>query len=94
MPTYEYRMFPPMAAIVDDLGRKNVNTKEALRIGSFGWSGGAQRELDQILERYSMNWNMMEPVEFKGCPTESDLEEIRNRSAQLAKRVKERVNGN
>ena len=94
MPTYEYRMFPPMAAIVDDLGRKNVNTKEALRIGSFGWSGGAQRELDQILERYSMNWNMMEPVEFKGCPTESDLEEIRNRSAQLARRVKERVEKN
>ena len=91
MPTYEYRMFPPMAAVVDDLGRKSVSNKEAFRIGSYGWSGGAQRELDQIMERYSMNWKMVDPVEFKGCPSESELEMIQKRSAELARRVKDRV---
>lgn len=89
MPTYEYQMFPPMAAIIDELGRKQVKGKLALRTGSFGWSGGAQRELDDILARQKMNWSFLEPVEFRGAPRAEELQLIRERGRELARRVKE-----
>jgi len=89
MPTYEFKMFPPMAAVVDELGRKTVTNKLALRVGSFSWSGGAQRELDEIIEHQKMKWQFLEPVEFKGAASEEELQLIRERAAELARRVKE-----
>ena len=56
MPTYEYKMFPPMFAVVDELFKKKVQNRIALRIGSFGWSGGAQKELDELIERHKPGW--------------------------------------
>lgn len=89
MPTYEFQMFPPMATIIDELGRKTVKNKLALRVGSFSWSGGAQRELDEIMERRKMGWQFLEPVEFQGAPGEEDLELVRQRGRELARKVKE-----
>ena len=91
MPTYEYKMFPPMAALLEELGRKKVLNRHAFRFGSYGWSGGAQKELDEIVTRYRMGWNFVEPFEFKGKPTEADLEEIRERCRDLAWNVKQAV---
>jgi len=88
MPTYEYQMFPPMAAVIDELGRKQVRNKLALRVGSFGWSGGAQRELDEIVARQKMHWQFLEPVEFRGAPAAEELELIRRRARELARQVK------
>ena len=47
MPTYEYRMFPPMAHVIDLLDRSHIKNRLAFRFGSFGWSGGAQKQLDE-----------------------------------------------
>lgn len=90
MPTYEYHMFPPMAAVLEDLGRKGVVNREAFRFGSYGWSGGAQKELDEIMNRLKMKWNFIEPLEFRGAPTEKDLAILRERGRDLALRVKKR----
>jgi flavorubredoxin len=89
MPTYEYKMFPPVAAALDELGRKKVVNRKAFRFGSYGWSGGAQKELDEIITRNRMNWDFLEPVEFKGAPSEEELELIGERLKTLAKEVKE-----
>lgn len=92
MPTYEYKMFPPMAAVLEELGKKKVQGRKAFRFGSYGWSGGAQKELDEIMSRYCMNWDFIEPVEFKGAPREEDLHLIGDRVKELVKIVKESVN--
>ena len=92
MPTYEYKMFPPMAAVLEELGKKKVQGRKAFRFGSYGWSGGAQKELDEIMSRYCMNWDFIEPVEFKGAPREEDLQLIGDRVKELVKIVKESVN--
>jgi anaerobic nitric oxide reductase flavorubredoxin len=89
MPTYEYKMFPPMAEVLDELGRKSVTGRQALRLGSFGWSGGAQRELDEIMERHKMGWSFLEPVEFKGAASEEHLKLLFDRGRELARKVKE-----
>jgi anaerobic nitric oxide reductase flavorubredoxin len=91
MPTYEYKMFPPMAAVIDELGRKTVKGKLALRVGSFGWSGGAQKELEEIIERQKMDWTFLESVEFQGYPSEENLQLIRQRANELARQVKEKA---
>lgn len=91
MPTYEYKMFPPMAAVLDELGRKKVQGRKAFRIGSYGWSGGAQKELDEIMDRHRMNWEFLEPVEFKGSPKEEDIKLIGEQVKLLINQVKEVV---
>ena len=93
MPTYEYKMFPPMAAVLDEIGKKKVLNRKAFRFGSFGWSGGAQKELDEITTRLKMNWEFIEALEFKGKPTASDIETIKTRAKELAKLVKDTVAG-
>ncbi len=92
MPTYEYKMFPPMAAALEELGKKKVFGRKAFRLGSYGWSGGAQKELDEIMNKYCMNWDFIEPVEFKGAPREEDLILIEDRVKELVKEVRSMVN--
>lgn len=83
MPTYEYKMFPPMAAVLDEIGKKKAYGRKAFRFGSYGWSGGAQKELDEIAERYKLGWSFISPYEFKGRPTAADLEIIKTRVMEL-----------
>lgn len=88
MPTYEFKMFPPMAAVLEELGRKKVYNRKAFRFGSYGWSGGAAKELDEIMTRLSMGWEFIEPVEFVGTPTDEDLALLEERVKQLVQEVK------
>ncbi|NLY85687.1 MAG: FprA family A-type flavoprotein [Tissierellia bacterium] len=92
MPTYEYKMFPPMAAVLEELGKKKVFNRKVFRFGSYGWSGGAEKELCDIVSRYCMNWEFLESVEFKGRPKEEDLKLIEERVKDLVKIVRKTVN--
>ncbi len=83
MPTYEYKMFPPMAAILEEIGKKKAQGRKAFRFGSYGWSGGAQKELDEIAERLKLCWTFIEPHEFKGKPSIGDLQIVRNQVKAL-----------
>ncbi len=91
MPTYEYKMFPPMASVLEELGKKKVHNRIAFRFGSYGWSGGAQKELDAIMERYKTGWEFLEPVEFKGSPAEADIDRIQTQCRRVAAAVNEAV---
>ena len=91
MPTYEYKMFPPMAAVLEELGNKKVQGRKAFRFGSYGWSGGAQKHLDRIITECKMNWDFIEAVEFKGNPREEDFKLIEDRVKELVGKVREAV---
>lgn len=93
MPTYEYNMFPPMATVLDELGRKKVAERKCFRFGSFGWSGGAEKELQEIMERRKMKWEFLPSVEFKGAPTESDLNIVTERIGDLVSMVSASIRG-
>lgn len=75
-PTYEYKMFPPVAHALDELGRKKINGKDALFFGSFGWNSGASREFLNIVDTYKMKWNVVNTIEFEGKASEKDIESI------------------
>lgn len=87
MPTYEYKMFPPMAHILDLFERKHFTGKKAFRLGSWGWVGGAKKEYDARIEGFK--WENLESVEWQGVPSAADLELLKARGAELARQVKE-----
>lgn len=90
-PTYEYKLFPPVAEALSEFGRKRISNKVALRLGSYGWTGGAERELHEIIERYNMKWDLADSVEFEGMPKEEDLKKIEVKVLELIERMKEKV---
>jgi flavorubredoxin len=86
MPTYEYAMFPPMAYVIDIFKRKHIFNKKVLRIGSWGWVGGAKKDYEAAIA--SLRWESLESVEWAGYPGESDLILLEQRGRELAKAVK------
>jgi flavorubredoxin len=70
-PTYEGGLFPQMAQVLDMAERKGVRNKKAAYFGSYGWSGGAQRELKKLLD--GLKWDLVDTFDFVGTPTEEEL---------------------
>ena len=89
-PTYEYKLFPPVAAALNELGRKKITGKAVFRFGSYGWSGGAEKELSEIMERNNMKWDFLESVEFEGAPKEEDLMKVEAGILALIEKMKEK----
>lgn len=87
MPTYEYKMFPPMYAVLDILERSHVMKRKAFRFGSYGWSGGAQKQFDEFTA--AMKWDCLGAVEFQGAPRKKHHEEAYEKARELARKVKE-----
>lgn len=87
MPTYEGKMYPPTASVLDMFSIKHVWNKEVFRFGSYAWSGGAQRDFDNRTEK--MKWNCIEPLEWMGEPTEADKTAAYEQGKKLAIKVKE-----
>lgn len=87
MPTYEYKMFPPIAAVLNMFNLKHVLNKTVFRFGSFGWSGGAQKDFDAVTE--NMKWSFIDPLEWKGKASDDVHKQAFERGAELARRIKE-----
>ncbi|GAB6277307.1 MAG: FprA family A-type flavoprotein [Rectinema sp.] len=86
MPTYEYRMFPPMAYVLDIFERKHIYQRKALRIGSYGWVGGAKKEYESKIA--ALKWDSIDSAEWAGAPSEDMAQLLRERGRELARRVK------
>jgi len=74
MPTYEYKMFPPVAHAISELQTKRVIKKQVFRFGSYGWSGGAQKDFMTKTEK--ANWDIVGHYEWQGAATAADHEAI------------------
>ncbi|MDR1373553.1 MAG: FprA family A-type flavoprotein [Treponema sp.] len=85
MPTYEYAVFPPMAYVLDLFRRKHIANKTVLRIGSWGWAGGAKKEYDAALAGFK--WNNLESLEWAGCPAEAEYTALEERGRALARAI-------
>jgi flavorubredoxin len=86
MPTYEYKMFPPMAHVLDLFERKHFTGKKVLRLGSWGWVGGAKKEYEERIANFK--WTNVESVEWQGVPAAADLATLKERGKDLARLVK------
>jgi flavorubredoxin len=85
MPTYEYAMFPPMAYVLDIFRRKHIFGKTVLRIGSWGWVGGAKKEYEAAIE--ALKWESVPSMEWAGAPTAQELAVLEERGKELARSI-------
>ncbi|RLC62491.1 MAG: FprA family A-type flavoprotein [Chloroflexi bacterium] len=86
-PTYEGSLFPPMAQVLDMAATKRIRNKKVARFGSYGWSGGAQRHFERLIE--PLKWELTDSFEFTGGPTEEDLRRCEEFGAGFARFVKQ-----
>ncbi|MFX0007315.1 MAG: FprA family A-type flavoprotein [Promethearchaeota archaeon] len=86
-PTYEYSMFPPMKYLMELLKKKHIWYKKALYFGSYGWSGGALKDFNNLSE--AMHWDIQEPLTFNGHPTGDQLDKGEKLGQELAIQIKE-----
>ncbi|MEI6158008.1 MAG: flavodoxin domain-containing protein, partial [Atribacterota bacterium] len=70
-PTYENELFPSMAYVLDIALRKGFQNKKAAYFGSYGWAGGAIRELEKTCE--ALQWGLTDSFVFPGGPTPEAL---------------------
>jgi len=87
-PTYEGGMFPPMVDALHMAKHKRIFNKRAAYFGSYGWSGGARRDFNELTE--ALRWEVDEKMvwEFKGGAPPNLLregEEFGYRFAELLK---------
>jgi flavorubredoxin len=85
-PTYETKLFPPMAYVLDMATYKRIIHKDVARFGSFGWSGGAQRDLEARVEK--LKWRLFDTFEFVGGPTPEDYEKGEELGRMFGKHLK------
>jgi flavorubredoxin len=85
-PTYEGGLFPPVAQVLDMAAQKRIRNKKVARFGSYGWSGGAQRDFERIIE--PLKWELVDYFEFIGSPTEEDLRQGEEFGARFARHTK------
>ena len=71
-PTYEGRIFPGMAQVLDFAASKHLPPRQAAYFGSYGWGGGALRQLTEKLA--SLKWDLTDSLEFIGRPTADSME--------------------
>ena len=89
--TYEYKMFPPVAHAIDELGRKKITGKEAMYLGSYGWNSGALKDFQKIMDNLNMKWTLVESVEFEGTPKKEDFKKIEEGIYTLILKMKDKV---
>jgi flavorubredoxin len=75
-----------MAYVLDIFKRKHIFGKTVLRIGSWGWIGGAKKEYEAVIE--SLKWTSIESQEWPGFPTAEDLAALEAKGRELARLVK------
>lgn len=78
-------MFPDMMNVLMMADRKRVGNKKAAYIGSYAWSGGAQKDFESMAEK--MEWDVINSIGFIGGPGETDLDRARELGVQLAQAV-------
>lgn len=85
-PTYEVSLFPPMAEALNMAARKHIKNKIAAYFGSYGWSGGALKEVRKIIE--PLQWNLVDTFEFMGAPTSEQIKKAEEFGVRFAEAVK------
>ncbi len=81
-PTYENALYPLVAQVLELARVKRIRNRTCFRFGSYGWSGGAGRHFEQLVE--PLKWNLWDTFEFQGAPTEADLRKGEAQGAAFA----------
>lgn len=86
-PTYEVSLFPAMKHMLNEAAIKRITNKKAAYFGSYGWSGGALKDVKSIVE--PLKWELTETLEFLGAPTEEEWNKAKELGSRFAQSLVE-----
>ncbi|MEM2145367.1 MAG: flavodoxin domain-containing protein, partial [Candidatus Jordarchaeaceae archaeon] len=86
--TLNMTMMPALRGILEFIkGLRPPGTKIAAAFGSFGWGGGAVKNIIEVLKE--MKFEVVEPgLQFKWVPKEEQLKQCYEYGKQLAQKIK------
>jgi anaerobic nitric oxide reductase flavorubredoxin len=85
-PTLNNNLFPSVAAFLAYIKGLRPKERVAGAFGSFGWSGGAAKQVDAELR--TLGLDVVDPLEIKFVPDEADLAVCTEYGREIARRVK------
>jgi flavorubredoxin len=85
-PTLNNGMFPTVGAFLTYIKGLRPKNRVAGAFGSCGWAGGAAKQVDAELRELGLD--MMEPMEIKYAPTETQLGACVELGREVARRIK------
>jgi flavorubredoxin len=85
-PTYEVSLFPPMAQVLSTAAHKRIKNKKTAYFGSHGWSGGALREIQNIIS--PLKWDLLDTFEFVGSASPQELKKAEEFGKKFGQAVK------
>ncbi|AKI97549.1 FprA family A-type flavoprotein [Kosmotoga pacifica] len=87
--TYNMELFPPMKQLVSALENRMMKNRYVGVFGSYSWSGGALKELEEFANRNNKDWTLVEPViEALHSPNDEDLQKCELLGRNMAKAIK------
>jgi len=86
-PTHDLKPFPTLAYLTDLLADKMLRNRIVGIFGTYGWSGGCVKGLQDFAEK--MKYDLIEPVvEARFAATGDDLERCHQLGRNIARRVR------
>jgi len=86
-PTYERKIFPLVANLLNLAVLKEIRHKKTAYFGSCAWGGGALKQFNSMLEE--LKWEPVGALDFKGGPSGELLEKGKELGSSLARAVKD-----
>lgn len=86
-PTLNNSMFPTVSAFINYVSGLKPKNKLWASFGSYGWSGGAVRNINKLL--HEVKFEVLEPsLQIKFSPTNEELQECRKFGKTIAQKIK------
>jgi len=84
-PTMHNSLFPPVAGFLAHLKELKPKNKVAVAFGSYGWGGGATKEINKVFEE--LGFEVLEPLNVKFRPTKEELQKAYDLGLKLGERA-------
>jgi len=85
-PTMHNTVFPPVAGFLAYMRGLKPKNKIGVAFGSYGWGGGATKEINRFFEE--LKFDVLEPLQIKFRPTQEEFEKAFKLGAELAEKIK------
>lgn len=88
--THDNGMLPSIAGFLEFLKGLRPKNRIACALGSYGWGGGATREIEEVLKKAGIE--IIQPaVSFRFVPDENEIKKCYEYGKEFSKEVKRRI---